>query len=89
MYIALYDSKQKHISNVTNITYDKTERTYDMDSFSAEGISTDDIKQAKVIVVNDEYGNYRYACFVDSVTPKKKKCSYHPTDTCREDKIYF
>lgn len=80
MYIALYDSKQKHISNVTNITYDKTERTYDMDSFSAEGISTDDIKQAKVIVVNDEYGNYRYACFADSVTPKKKKCSIKGID---------
>ena len=80
MYIALYDSNQKHISNVTNITYDKTERAYDMDSFSAEGVSTDDIKQAKVIVVNDEYGNYRYACFADSVTPKKKKCSIKGID---------
>lgn len=73
MYIALYNSDREHITNVGNVTYDRTERVYDLDSFSAEGISTEDINDAKIIVVNDEYGNYRYACFADSVTPNKNK----------------
>ena len=73
MYIALYNSDREHITNVGNVTYDKTERVYDLDSFSAEGVSSEDINDAKIVVVNDEYGNYRYACFADSVTPNKNK----------------
>ena len=73
MYLALYNSDRKHITNVGNATYDKTERVYDPDSFSAEGISSKDINGAKIVVVNDELGNYVYACFVDSITPNKNK----------------
>lgn len=69
MYIALYDENRRHITNVDNVTYDKTVRVYDPDSFSAEGVSSEDINDAKVVVVNDDAGNYRYACFADTVTP--------------------
>ena len=73
MYIALYDENRRHITNVDNVTYDKTVRVYDPDSFSAEGVSSEDINDAKVVVVNDDAGNYRYACFADTVTPDKNK----------------
>lgn len=73
MYIALYNSERSHITNVSNVTYDKTERVYDPDSFSAEGVSSEDINDAKIVVVNDEQGNYRYACFADSITRNKNK----------------
>ncbi len=73
MYISLYNGDREHITNVGNITYDKTERVYDLDSFSAEGVSSEDINDAKIVVVNDDFGNYKYACFADSVTPNKNK----------------
>ena len=73
MYLALYNSDREHITNVVNATYDKTERVYDPDSFSAEGVSSEDINDAKIVVANDELGNYVYACFADSITPDKNK----------------
>lgn len=73
MYIALYDENRRHITNVDNVTYDKTVRVYDPDSFTAEGVSSEDVNDAKVVVVNDDAGNYKYACFADTVTPDKNK----------------
>ena len=73
MYIALYDENRQHITNVDNVTYDKTVRVYDLDSFTAEGVSSEDVNDAKIVVVNDDAGNYRYACFADTVTPDKNK----------------
>lgn len=73
MYLAIYNSNRTHITNVGNATYEKTERVYDPDSFSAEGVSSEDINDAKIVVVNDELGNYVYACFADSITPDKNK----------------
>lgn len=70
MYIALYDENQNHIANVDNVTYDRTERTYDADTFTAEGISDADINDAKIAVLCDDTGNQEYACFVDAVTQK-------------------
>lgn len=73
MYIALYDENRQHITNVDNVTYDKTVRVYDLDSFTAEGVSSEDVNDARIVVVNDDAGNYRYACFADTVTPDKNK----------------
>ena len=73
MYIALYDENRRHITNVDNVTYDKTIRVYDLDSFTAEGVSSEDVNDARIVVVNDDAGNYRYACFADTVTPDKNK----------------
>ena len=73
MYIALYDENRRHITNVDNVTYDKTVRVYDLDSFTAEGVSSEDVNDARIVVVNDDAGNYRYACFADTVTPDKNK----------------
>ncbi len=73
MYISLYDENRRHITNVDNITYDKTVRVYDPDSFTAEGVSSEDVNDAKVVIVNDDEGNYKYACFADTVTPDKNK----------------
>ena len=73
MYIALYTENKNHITNVNNTTYDLTQRVYDNDSFSAEGISNIDINDAKIAVLNDDNGDYQYACFVDSIKPDNDK----------------
>ena len=67
MYIAIYDENKKHITNVDNATYDLTTRVYDNDSFSAEGVCDVDINDAKIAVLNDDRGNYEYACFADEI----------------------
>ncbi len=73
MYIALYDENKQHITNVDNVTRDLTRRVYDNDSFSAEGVSDVDINDAKIAVVNDDAGNYKYACFADTIKPEYNK----------------
>jgi hypothetical protein len=70
LYIALYDENKNHIVNVTDVTYDLTERVYDPDGFSAVGNAAADINAAKFLVLNDEAGNYVYSCFVDNVKPE-------------------
>lgn len=73
MYIAVYDENKNHITNVDNATYDLTTRVYDNDSFSAEGVCAEDINDAKIAVLNDDRGNYEYACFADEIKPDKNK----------------
>ena len=73
MYIALYDENRQHITNVDNATYDLTTRVYDNDSFTAEGVCAVDVNDAKIAVVNDDEGNYQYACFADEVKPDHNK----------------
>lgn len=73
MYIALYDENRNHITNVDNATYDLTTRVYDNDSFSGEGVCAEDVNDAKIAVVNDDAGNYKYACFADTITPEYNK----------------
>ena len=73
MYIALYDENRNHITNVDNATYDLTTRVYDNDSFSGEGVCAEDVNDAKIAIVNDDAGNYKYACFADTVTPEYNK----------------
>lgn len=73
MYIALYDENITHITNVDNATYDLTTRVYDNDSYTAEGVCDVDVNDAKIAVTNDDAGNYKYACFADTVTPDKNK----------------
>ena len=69
MYIAIYNENVEHITNVDNATYDLTQRVYDNDTFTAEGVCDVDINDAKIAIVNDDAGNYVYACFADTVTP--------------------
>lgn len=73
MYIAIYDENKNHITNVDNATYDSTVRVYDLDSFTAEGVNDVDINDAKIAVLNDDAGNYKYACFADEITPENNK----------------
>ena len=73
MYIAVYDENREHISNVDNVSYDLTQRVYDLDSFNGVGISEDDINDAKFAVLNNDVGGYEYACLVENVTPDGKK----------------
>ena len=73
MYIAIYNENVEHITNVDNATYDLTQRVYDNDSYTADGVSDVDVNDAKVAVTNDDAGNYKYACFADTVTPDKNK----------------
>lgn len=73
MYIAIYDENKNHITNVNNTTYDATVRVYDLDSFTAEGVNDVDINDAKIVVLNDDAGNYKYACFADEITPEYNK----------------
>lgn len=73
MYIALYDENRRHMDNINHVTYDLTTRVYDPDSFSAEGICESDVNAACIAVVNDDHGNYRYACFADTVKPESQK----------------
>lgn len=73
MYIAIYNEKKEHITNVNNVTYDLTQRVYDNDSFNAEGVSNIDINDAKIAILNDDNGNYEYACFVDNIKPDNDK----------------
>jgi hypothetical protein len=70
LYIAAYDENRNHIANVTDVTYELTERVYDPDGFSAVGRADDDIAAAKILVLCDEAGNYIYSCFADGVTPE-------------------
>lgn len=73
MYISLYDENQNHITNLSDVSYDKTIRVYDKDTFSAEGVSSDDTKCAKIAVLNTDTGDYIYACFADGITPTDAK----------------
>lgn len=73
MYIALYDENQQHITNVDNVTYDLTKRVYDNDTFNAEGVCDVNVNDAKIAVVNDDAGNYKYACFSNSIKPENNK----------------
>lgn len=73
MFIALYDENKQHITNADNATYDLTARVYDLDSFTAEGVCVEDINDAKILVLNDATGNYKYACFADAITPDANK----------------
>lgn len=73
MYIALYDENQNHITNVDNVTYDLTKRVYDNDTFNAEGVCDVNVNDAKIVVVNDDEGNYKYACFANSIKPENNK----------------
>jgi hypothetical protein len=73
VYIAIYDENKNHITNVDNATYDLTTRVYDNDSFTAEGVNDVDINDAKIAVLNDDAGNYKYACFADEITPEYNK----------------
>jgi hypothetical protein len=50
-----------------------TTRVYDNDSFTAEGVCDVDINDAKIAVLNDDSGNYEYACFADGITPEHNK----------------
>lgn len=80
MYIAIYDENVEHITNVDNATYDLTQRVYDNDAFTAEGVCDVDINDAKIAIVNDDAGNYVYACFADTVTPEYNKRSVKGLD---------
>lgn len=73
MFIALYDENNTHIANIDNTTHNITQRVYDNDNFSAEGVSSVDVNNAKIAVLNTDGGNYKYACFVDSIKPEKDK----------------
>lgn len=73
MFISLYNEDVNHIANIDNVSYDLTTRVYDNDNFSAEGVSGEDINNAKIAVLNDDEGLYKYACFVDSVKSENKK----------------
>ena len=63
MYISVYDENKKHIENINNVTFELTQRVYDFDNFSAKGISTIDISNTCFMILNDDEGNYQYACF--------------------------
>lgn len=80
MYIAIYNENVEHITNVDNATYDLTQRVYDNDTFTAEGVCDVDINDAKIAIVNDDAGNYIYACFADTVTPEYNKRSVKGLD---------
>ncbi len=73
MYISIYDENQVHIANLADSSYDKTTRVYDNDTFSAEGVASEDIKGGKIAVLNTDAGDYKYACFVDGITPTDTK----------------
>ena len=73
MYIALYDENKNHITNINNCTYDLTQRVYDNDAFNAEGVSSKDINAGKIAVLNDDNGNYKYACLIDNIKPEGDK----------------
>ncbi len=80
MYITLLKQTCEHITNITGITYDLTKRAYDLDSFTAEGISTEDVKESKILILNDKNGNYEYACFYDSSKDDNKKITLKGLD---------
>ena len=73
MYISIYDEKQEHIANLVDVSYDKTTRVYDNDTFSAEGVASEDTKDGKIAVLNTDAGDYKYACCVDGITPTDAK----------------
>lgn len=73
MYISLYSDEMKHITNITNVTFELTQRVYDNDNFSADGVCDIDVNEATIMTLNDEYGNYQYGCFVDNITSETRK----------------
>ncbi len=62
-----------HITNVENVTFELTQRVYDQDSFSADGVCEEDVNDAEVMVLCDEGGEYLYGCFVDNITSDNNK----------------
>lgn len=80
MYIALYNENQQHITNVDNTTHDLTVRVYDNDTFNAEGVCPADVNAAKIAVLNTDAGDYKYACFVEEITPENDKRSIKGLD---------
>ncbi len=73
MYISIYNENQEHIANLVDASYDKTTRVYDNDTFSAEGVASEDTKDGKIAVLNTDAGDYKNACFVDGITPTDAK----------------
>lgn len=69
MYLAIFDENKKHISNINNVTYELIQRVYDQDNFSAKGVTDIDINNACFLILNDDEGNYEYACFANGITP--------------------
>lgn len=67
MYISVYDENKKHIENINNVTFELTQRVYDFDNFNAEGISTIDFSNECFMILNDDEGNYQYACFTNGI----------------------
>ena len=57
MYIAIYNENVEHNTNVDTATYDLTQRFYDNDTFTAEGVCDVDMNDAKIAIVNDDAGN--------------------------------
>lgn len=84
MYIAIYElfeqRELKHISNIIGISYDLTQRVYDFDTFTASGVCDEDINTGLIAVLNDDSGNYVYACFIDSIKTDGNKTTIKGLD---------
>lgn len=81
MYLEIYDEDLKHITNIDGITYDLQQRVYDLDTFTATGqTQQESIENGKVAVVKDDFGNYEYGCFIDTIKIEEGKCTIKGLD---------
>lgn len=73
MYISIYSKKQKdgmreHLTNLSNVSFTLNRRTFDFNTFSATGQSTDNCDSGIVYIVNDDNGAPLYSGFAKNIT---------------------
>lgn len=66
MYISLIDENRKHIINLDVLEYNLTKRVFALDTFSAITLANNEYKTAKIAILNDDSGNMKYSCFINS-----------------------
>ena len=68
MYVAVYDRNYNHITNIQNVKYDITERVFDLDSSTIEGVPSVYLSnEAFIFVLCEGNGKQVYSGFIKSI----------------------
>lgn len=80
VYIEMYDKNLNHITNIIDVKYEYTRRVYDFDTSNFSGVSDEEVENALIFVLCDEYGNYMYSGFVKNLSQDGKLVKFKGED---------
>jgi len=80
MYIAIYGRDLQHITNVTNVKFEITERVFDLDNSNFSGITSVDISNGLIFVLCDNTGKQIYSGYMKSVKQSNNMVSFSGED---------